>query len=419
MHVPLIKKMRFSKNTKVLITNFFSLSILKGFEFLIPLITLPYLVRTLGIENFGLVNFALAFAMYFGAIIQYGFRITATKKIALKRDNLTEVSEIFSTVISASVILSLVCSIIFLFIVFAVDIFNQHFQLYFFTLLFLVFQNLFPIWFFQGMEKMKFIAFINFSNKLFYLLALFYFVKDHDDYNLVPLLSAVSALISLVIAFIVIKRHFHIQFKRPKTYKIKRLLIEGRHAFIGQLAPNLYNNSSLFLLGLFTNNVIVGQYTAAIRVIEAIMSACNILTSTFLPFLVRNIDKHQYFARLMLLLGVTLSVGCFFSAELIVQLLYSFEGKSVSTTIAYLSPRILFIFIVNTYGVNYLMIMGHERIYKNIVLYSSIISFFIACLVIPIFSLHGAVGVLLGASFLMSILCYLNFLKYKQEAAGA
>jgi len=411
--------MRVSEKAKVLISNFFSLSILRGFEFLIPLITLPYLVRTLGIEKFGLVNFALAFAMYFGAVIQYGFRVTATQRIALKRADLEEVSDIFSTVISASVILSLVCSIIFLSIVFAVDSFNEYFQLYFFTLLFLVFQNLFPIWFFQGMEKMKFIAFINFTNKLFYLLALFYFVKDHNDYYLVPLLSAVSALFSLVIAFIVIKSHFHIKFKKPKADEIKRLLIEGRHAFIGQLAPNLYNNSSLFLLGLFTNNVIVGQYTAAIRVIEAIMSTCNILTSTFLPFLVRNIDKHQYFARLMLLLGVTLSAGCFFSAELIVQLLYSFDGHGVSTTIAYLSPRILFIFVINTYGINYLMIMGHERIYKNIVLYSSVVFFFIACIVIPKFSIHGAIGVLLGASFLMSVLCYFYFLKYKQEPVDA
>lgn len=68
----MIKKLKTLTNTenkKRLISNFMSLSVLRGFQFIIPLITLPCLVRTIGIENFGLVKFAISLNLYFGAIL--------------------------------------------------------------------------------------------------------------------------------------------------------------------------------------------------------------------------------------------------------------------------------------------------------------------------------------------------------------
>ena len=68
----MIKKLKTLTNTenkKRLVSNFMSLSVLRGFQFIIPLITLPYLVRTIGIENFGLVKLAISLNLYFGAIL--------------------------------------------------------------------------------------------------------------------------------------------------------------------------------------------------------------------------------------------------------------------------------------------------------------------------------------------------------------
>lgn len=92
----MLSKLTNTENKKRLLANFASLIVLRGFQFLIPLITLPYLVRTIGLEKFGLINFALALGLYFGAVVQYGFGVTATREIARNRDDPEKLSQIYS-----------------------------------------------------------------------------------------------------------------------------------------------------------------------------------------------------------------------------------------------------------------------------------------------------------------------------------
>lgn len=392
-----------------------SLSVLRGFQFLIPLITLPYLVRTIGIENFGLVNFALSLGLYFAAIIQFGFGITATREIAKHRDDPNKLAKIYSVTLSASVILALISAILFSLIVLSVEKFNAYLSLYLFTLAFVVFQSLFPIWFFQGMEKMKYITFLSLGTSLIYLVSLFLFIKHEEDFFLVPLLQAIAAMITFVLAIVVIHKQFKISFKTPQWVEIKITYQEGRHAFIVQLAPNLYNNSAVFLLGLFTNNTVVGLYTAATKVIEVLMSFGTILTSTFLPYLSRTLNKHNAFIYLMVISGALLTIFAIVFSGFIVNLLYGESNNIVSQYILLLSPWILLIFTRNALGENYLMLTGYEKEYKNIILYSSITSFLMALILIPYFEIMGAIASVNIAALLMAAFTINKYLKVKND----
>lgn len=410
-----LKKLTNTENKKRLFSNFMSLSVLRGFQFLIPLITLPYLVRTIGIENFGLINFALSLGLYFGAIIQFGFGITATREIAKHRDNPNKLAKIYSVTLSASVILALISTIFFSLIVLSVEKFNAYLSLYLFTLAFVVFQSLFPIWFFQGMEKMKYITFLSLGTSLIYLVFLFLFIKHEEDFFLVPLLQAIAAMITFVLAIVVIHKQFKISFKTPQWVEIKITYQEGRHAFIVQLAPNLYNNSAVFLLGLFTNNTVVGLYTAATKVIEVLMSFGTILTSTFLPYLSRTLNKHNAFIYLMVISGALLTIFAIVFSGFIVNLLYGESNNIVSQYILLLSPWVLLIFTRNALGENYLMLTGYEKEYKNIVLYSSITSFLMALILIPYFEIMGAIASVNIAALLMAAFTINKYLKVKND----
>jgi O-antigen/teichoic acid export membrane protein len=413
----MIKKLKTLTNTedkKQLLGNFVSLSVLRGFDFLIPLITLPYLVRVIGMEYFGLINFALSLALYFGAIIQYGFGVTATREIARNRGNPEALAKTYSATLSTTLLLSLVSAIAFTFLVLTIDKFNEYLVIYFFAIAFTVMKSLFPIWFFQGMERMKFIVYLTLIARFLFLICLFIFVTQEDDFYLVLLLNALTAFISFVAALWLIKYRFKVGFLPPKISDIKRLLSEGRHAFITQLAPNLYNNSSAFLLGLFTNNTVVGYYTAAIKVIEALMSMGVILTNTFLPYLSRNIKNHSVFFKVMSVSGGFFTIFSIVFSDQITVILFGSDNLVISNYISLLSLWIFFIFFRDAIGVNYLMLMGYERVYRNIILYISLISFFFALILVPMFEIYGAISIILGSSFLMAMFTYSYYRKIKK-----
>lgn len=400
-----------TKNKRTLINNFFSLVVLRGFQFLIPLITLPYLVRVVGIEKFGLINFALSFGMYFGAIIQFGFSITATREIARHCNDAVLLKKIYSSTLFSSVLLALLCIIIFLPIVFLSDRFNEYQNLYFYTLTFVVFQSLFPVWYFQGIEKMKYITFLSLGANVTFLIGLFLFVKTPDDFVLVVGLNAASACFTFVISILIIQKHFKTSFSLPKITEVRLVYINGYHAFISQLAPNLYNNSSVFILGLFTNTNVVGLYVAATKVIDAVLSLSYILSNTFLPYLSRDLTNHGLFKKIMMVSGGGLTVFTGLSAQWISEVLFGPGNIEISEYIQWLSISIFLVFAIMTFGTNYLMLIGKDFVVKDIAVYTSLVFFVVALIIIPKLGAYGAIITLVGARLTMALLQYICYLK--------
>lgn len=402
-----------TKSKKRLVANFISLSVLRGIQFLIPLLTLPYLVRTIGLEKYGLINFALSLGLYFGSIIQFGFGITATREIARHRDQPAKLIQIYCATLTASVLLSVFSAILFSAIVLYFDEFYSHLGLYLSTLTFVVFKSLFPIWFFQGMEKMKYITILNLGTSALFLISLLVFVKHEEDFVLVPIINAVAAFITFATAIILIKKQFNLPYKRPKMQDIIFVYQSGYHAFISQLAPNLYNNSSVFLLGLFYNNTIVGLYAASTKVIDAVISFSYVLSNTFLPHLARNLQRHVLFQKIMLASGLALTIATVITARWISELLLNSGNQDVAIYIRCLAICILLLFLTRTYGANYLMLIGKDKAVKHVALYTSLVFFGVALFIIPAWGIWGAITVLVGARFTMAVLQIALYQKYK------
>ena len=93
------------EDNKVLLSNFLSLSVLQIANFLLPLLAVPYLIRILEIELFGLLAFATAMIMYFVTLSDYGFNLTATREISIHRQSKDKVTEIFSAVMTIKFLL--------------------------------------------------------------------------------------------------------------------------------------------------------------------------------------------------------------------------------------------------------------------------------------------------------------------------
>jgi len=393
------------KKTKV-IENFLSLAILKGFDFIVPLITFPYLVRVIGLEKFGLISFASALSVYFGSLIQYGFGITAARDVARSRDNINDLNKVYSRTFSTSIVFSLFALVTFTLIVCAVGRFNQHLFLYEASIVSVIVQSVFPVWLFQGVEQMRFITHLNLIAKAIFLGGLFLLIREESDYFLVPVLYAVSSALSLISAWWIVKNRIGVSFSFSSTRVIKKVIVEGRHAFVTQFAPSLYNNTSIFLLGFFGSPSTLGSYSAAIKVIDAAMSLGTILSNVFLPHLSRNLEDHPVYMKIMMISGLMLTLGIAIFSDAISSILFSGNSDEISTYMRILSLWIIFIFIRNATGANYLMLVGREHIYKNIILYTSVTSAMVGVYLIQKYQAYGAISVVVGSSFIMAVLTY-------------
>ena len=146
---------------KNLINNIFSLSILHGLNYILPMLTIPYLVRVLGPEYFGLLAYATSIIGFFILFTDYGFNLSATRQVSIHREDKKKINNIFSSVITIKIALLLISLVILSIFIFSIDKFNENWELYFITFGMVFGSVIYPVWLFQGLEKMKYITYLD------------------------------------------------------------------------------------------------------------------------------------------------------------------------------------------------------------------------------------------------------------------
>ncbi len=271
--------------------NFLSLGLVQISNYFLPFITFPYLIRVLGVEKFGLINFAKATVMYFLILVDYGFNLTATRDVSIHRNDKKKLDEIFSNVMATKIVLFFLSTILFFFMVFCFEKFSKDLIVYIITFGMVIGYVLNPIWFFQGVEEMKYISILDFISKLFSSVAIFLFVNDKDDIYMVAFLYSLGFIISGIIAIIIIVCKFQINFTLPSLRIIKQTLKDGWQVFLSRIFVSLYTTINVFFLGILTDNIAVGYYTIVDKIISAIGVIYNIANQAVYPYITRVYDE--------------------------------------------------------------------------------------------------------------------------------
>jgi len=424
MNIKEYKEKLFKSDTrKRLIENFLSLSVLQIANYILPLITLPYLVRVLGPEKFGLIAFSQAFIGYFMILTDYGFNLSATRDISINRENKEKVSEIFSSVMIIKLALMIISLILMSVIIFSFEKFIHDWIIYYLTFGMVVGQVLFPVWFFQGMEKMKYITFLNILAKVIFTVAIFVFVKEASDYLYVPLLNSLGFIIAGILGLWIVFRDFEISFKFVGLEELKRQLKEGWYIFISQVNITFFNNTNVIILGSFTNNTIVGYYSAAEKLIRAVMGLqiplINSVYPTMSKLLKEDINKAVAFGKKLLIYGtftyVTLiSIILLLSNEVIILLLGdNFTNSEIIFKIMLIIP--ITVFINNIYGTQFLINIGHSDKFSKIIIISGMSNLILCPILTYFFSYIGTAISWVIAEFFVLYGMYYYTTKYIEQ----
>ncbi len=410
----LFKRATSTPEKKVVVGNFFSLSFLQMADYILPLITLPYLVRVLGPAKFGLIAFARAFIQYFVILTDYGFHMSATREISVNRGDKKEVTKIFSSVLLIKLCFLVLSFLVLIGMVSFVPRFRSDWLIYVFTFGVVIGNALLPIWFFQGMERMKYITFLNIASKLIFTVSIFVFIRKAEDYIYVPLINSLGFLIAGISGLWIVRRSFKVGFSRPDLRDIKHQLKEGWYIFISGVSVSLYTTSNTFILGLFTNNTIVGYYSAGERLIRAVQKLLSPLSNAVYPYISKLASESRektmgFIGKLTILVGsgsFIVSLGIFIFAAFITNTIL---GQQYQKSIIVL--RILaflpFLTSLNTmFGTQTMIPFNLKPALSKIFISAGIINVALALVLTPIYEHIGISLAVLFTEFFITVIMF-------------
>ena len=386
------------KINKRLIENIISLFTIKGLEYILAFITFPYLVRVLQVENFGAVVFVQGIIQYFVLFTDYGFNLLGPKEIA-QHDNVNERGKIFASIFCAKVILLCISTIVFVLMLTGIQYVNSiDIILYSVIYLMVVGNVIFPIWFFQGIQQMRYITIVNIIGRFLSVACIFYFVRTPDDYILAGLFQAIVPLIAGICSWIILWKNYREVFVLPTYQDIKQVFIEAWEIFTSTIAINLYTASNIVFLGLLTNNTVVGYFSGAQKIIQNINQLISPITQAVYPYVSKmasnsKMDALKFLRKIVLVLGGGNFIGSiliFVFAEWIVDILL---GKGYEQSVLLLRILAFLPFIIslsNVFGIQTMLVFGMKKQFNRVLLSAAIVN---TVIVLPMIYFYQAIGV--------------------------
>lgn len=321
-----MKVIKSIKQYSLLIKNFSYLTILKVATMILPLATYPYLIKVLGISNYGLLVYSQAVIGYFVIFINFGFNITTTRDISINRHDINKLSEIISATYFIKIVFFIV-SVLVLYLlkeIFA-DIYDN-FSLFLFTLLWLAsYEVFFPVYYFQGTENMKYITIITLISRLVFFVLIFVLIKKEEDYILFPIINFIGSLVGIFFVFYILVKNgirFYIPNKQVLLYHIKNSYIMG----IAVGANSFKSNLNIILLKNFLSFNEVALFDLAMKIVNIGITFTDIISQTVFPKLAK--EKNKVFFKKIIKLVNIFSWTCVLGIIIFGSFLISFLGNN-------------------------------------------------------------------------------------------
>lgn len=390
--------------------NIAALSAVQAASYLLPLLTVPYVTRVLGTHGWGTVVFAQSILAYFIRVVDWGFSLGATRKVAACRDNVAQLSRVFFSTWMAQWLLAVGMSCIVVALALSVPFFRRDRDLYLAGVGVLVGTVLFPVWFLNGLERMKQAAGIQVAGRLVGVGLIFGLVRNTHDAALLMAAYAGTAVFCGILTVAWIARKAGLLWCRPTLSDAWVELRESTGLFLSIVSVSLYTTLIPTMLGILSGPVAVSHFALADRVRTAAAAVMQPVSQALFPRMShlfgRDVNEARRLVRrsgtAIAAVSAVVSVVLWFAAEPIVLLLGGSSFIDAARVLQWLAPLPFIVGLSNILGMQILLPGGKKRAFNTILISAGTLSI---CMVVPLLLWKGAQG---GAIDILIVECFVT-----------
>ena len=284
------------QKTKSLGLNAILNSLQSLLNLLFPLITFPYISRTLSVDGVGKYNFANSIISYFILLAGLGISVYAVREGAKLRDNRKEFSLFASRIFTINIVSTAISYLaLFLILILSTSLQKYNTAILIFSIQ-IFFTTLGVDWIYTIFEEYGYITARNIIFKIISAILLFIFVKHRDDYLNYIVISVIASTGSYLLNFFHAKKFCDIKlvFKFDwKSYLTPIFII-----FASTVAIKIYLASDVTMLGFLRNEYTVGIYSTATKIYSIVGAMLSAMTAVAIPRLAmlmgqKRMDEYQ------------------------------------------------------------------------------------------------------------------------------
>ena len=348
-------------------------------NFALPLATLPFLAKALGVDGFGKLAVAQATTIFLCQLVDFGFILVAARQVATAKTQ-AEVNAIYSNTQNTRLLLAIASTLVIATLALSNALPISNVLLLATTAPAIIGSALQATWFFQGKGYFGWLAIANLLSKSSLLIAIIFLVQNENHLNLSGFLFGLSYLTSGILLHIAALRT-GTQWKiRIRLSESKVNLRNGAHAFISLALLSFHTQLLITLTGIFATPAAAGLLLTTDRIVRGISAAAIPFANALFPvfsglYTSENNRAHTLRRRVLFLLISVSFLGAlllFFSADYIASVMMPGSAAELAYFLRIASPMPILVSIGVVYGGLTLIPAGHDRDYLQAILIAEI-----------------------------------------------
>ena len=290
-------------------------------NYLVPVLVIPLLLSRVGLESYGMIVLAQGIMNFAVAIADFGFNLTGTRLISLAQGDIVLERSVTQKVLVIKVLLLLVTFVGLSFLVKIVSPWQPYEYLILISYFIVIGNVLMPVWYFQGVQKMTWLALLNFLSRVLYLGAVLFFIDSSDDLLWVNFYNGLGWCIASFFGWVVLIIKMKFRFDKHSLNTIYEFWHQNVPIFLSEGVTTFYRNIGVVIAGFFLSAPLMGIFVIIDRIMMLIANSYTLVYRAIFPMLcnfVKESDRilkhflYSIFSKLLVLVFLGMAVVIFF-----------------------------------------------------------------------------------------------------------